>query len=63
MSTAQLRPESRGLYEAKAYAAAGAKSPLAPISISRRNPGEHDVQIEILFFGICHSNLHQVRSE
>ncbi len=63
MSTAQLRSESRGQYEAKAYAAAGSKSPLAPISITRRDPGEHDVQIEILFCGICHSDLHQVRSE
>lgn len=63
MSTAQLRSESRGQYEAKAYASAGAKSPLAPISITRRDPGEHDVQIEILFCGICHSDLHQARSE
>jgi len=47
----------------KAYAAASAKSPLAPTTIKRREPGEHDVQIEILFCGICHSDLHQVRNE
>ena len=42
---------------------ANAKSPLVPFTIPRRNPGEHDVQIEILFCGICHSDLHQVRNE
>jgi alcohol dehydrogenase (NADP+) len=39
------------------------KSPLAPTTIPRRDPGEHDVKIEILFCGICHSDLHQVRNE
>jgi uncharacterized zinc-type alcohol dehydrogenase-like protein len=51
------------MYKAKAYSAAGAKSPLASSTIQRRDPGEHDVQIEILFCGICHSDLHQVRDE
>jgi uncharacterized zinc-type alcohol dehydrogenase-like protein len=50
-------------YEAKAYAAPGAKSPLAPATIRRRTPGPQDVQIEVLFCGICHSDLHQVRNE
>ena len=63
ISTTQFSSESRGQYKAKAYAAAGAKSPLAPTTIPRRDPGEHDVQIEILFCGICHSDLHQVRNE
>ena len=62
-STTQFSSESRGQYKAKAYAAASAKSPLAPTTIPRRDPGEHDVQIEILFCGICHSDLHQVRNE
>ncbi len=62
MST-QYSPESRGQYKAKVYAAASAESPLAPMTIPRRDPGEHDVQIEILFCGICHSDLHQVRNE
>jgi uncharacterized zinc-type alcohol dehydrogenase-like protein len=51
------------MYKAKAYAAASATSPLASTAIPRRDPTEHDVQIEILFCGICHSDLHQVRDE
>ena len=49
--------------KAKAYSAANATSPLASTSITRRDPTELDVQIEILFCGICHSDLHQVRNE
>jgi len=51
------------MYNAKAYSAASATSPLASTTIARRDPTEHDVQIEILFCGICHSDLHQVRNE
>jgi len=51
------------MYKAKAYAAASATSPLASSTIARRDPTEHDVQIEILFCGICHSDLHSVRNE
>ncbi|NIQ09666.1 MAG: alcohol dehydrogenase catalytic domain-containing protein, partial [Gammaproteobacteria bacterium] len=47
----------------KAYAAASATAPLAPESILRRDPTESDVQIEILFCGVCHSDLHTVRDE
>ena len=47
----------------KAYAAASATSPLASTKIQRRDPTPHDVQIEILFCGICHSDVHQVRNE
>jgi uncharacterized zinc-type alcohol dehydrogenase-like protein len=50
-------------YPAKAYAAKSASSGLAPASIKRREPGPTDVQIEILFCGVCHSDLHQVRNE
>lgn len=63
MSTTQFSSKSRGKYNAKAYSAAGARSPLAPTTIPRRDLGEQDVQIEILFCGICHSDLHQVRNE
>ncbi|MFL6476666.1 MAG: NAD(P)-dependent alcohol dehydrogenase [Nitrososphaera sp.] len=63
MTTTQFSSESRGQYKAKAYAAATAKSALAPMAIPRRDPGKHDVQLEILFCGICHSDLHQVRNE
>jgi alcohol dehydrogenase (NADP+) len=48
---------------ARAWAAASATSPLAPTTIPRREPGETDLQIEILFCGICHSDLHMVRNE
>jgi uncharacterized zinc-type alcohol dehydrogenase-like protein len=51
------------MYKAKAYSAANATSPLASTSITRRDPTELDVEIEILFCGICHSDLHQVRNE
>jgi len=51
------------MYKAKAYSAASAASPLASSTVGRRDPGEHDVQIDILFCGICHSDLHQVRDE
>jgi alcohol dehydrogenase (NADP+) len=51
------------MYNAKAYSAASEKSPLAFSTIERRDPTENDVQMEILFCGICHSDLHQVRNE
>ena len=51
------------MYNAKAYSAASATSPLAPTIINRREPTVHDVQIKILFCGICHSDLHHVRDE
>ncbi len=51
------------MYKAKAYSAASATSPLASSIIPRRDTTERDVQIEILFCGICHSDLHTVRNE
>ena len=51
------------MYNAKAYSAVSATSRLASATIPRRDPAEHDVQIEILFCGICHSDLHQARNE
>src|SRR6201994_1961470 len=51
------------MYKAKAYSAASATSPMASSTITRRDTTENDVQIEILFWGICHSDLHQVRNE
>lgn len=47
----------------KAFAAQNATSPLGPFSLERREPGAHDVQIEILYCGVCHSDIHQVRNE
>lgn len=47
----------------KAYGTEGAKAPLNPLNISRREPGPHDVEIEILYCGVCHSDLHTARNE
>src|ERR1700757_1192328 len=51
------------MYKTKAYSAASKTSPLASTSIPRREPTERDVQIEILFCGICHTDLHHLRDE
>lgn len=45
------------------YAAFDRQSPLAPFSFERRDPGPTDVQIEILYCGVCHSDIHQARNE
>ncbi len=47
----------------KAYAAQAPTTPLTPFNFERREPGAHDVQIEILYCGVCHSDIHQVRDE
>ena len=49
--------------KAKSYAAQSAASSLAPLAINRREPGPTDVEMEILFCGVCHSDLHQARNE
>src|ERR1035441_7582321 len=46
-----------------AYAVQSAATPLAPFSLQRRDPGERDVQIEILYCGVCHSDVHTARNE
>jgi uncharacterized zinc-type alcohol dehydrogenase-like protein len=48
---------------AKAFAAQSPTSGLAPLTIRRRIPGAQDVQIDILYCGVCHSDLHQSRNE
>ena len=47
----------------KAFGAVAADQPLGPLNISRRAPSAHDIQIAIDFCGVCHSDLHTVRSE
>lgn len=47
----------------KGYAAQNAKTPLAPFSFERRTPGANDVLIDILYCGVCHSDIHQARDE
>ncbi len=49
--------------QAKAYAAFSPTTPLAPYSFERREVGANDIQIEILYCGVCHSDLHQARDE
>jgi alcohol dehydrogenase (NADP+) len=49
--------------KAKSYSAPSATSALAPFEIVRREPGPSDVEIEILFCGVCHSDLHQAKNE
>ncbi len=51
------------MYKTHAYAAQNAQSPLAPFELERRGLREHDVHIEVMFCGVCHSDLHQVRNE
>ena len=51
------------MYHGKAYSASDANSSLKPTEIVRRDPTERDVQIEILFCGVCHSDLHYSRDE
>lgn len=47
----------------KAYAAQNNKSPLTPFDFERRDVGDNDVQVDILYCGVCHSDIHQVRNE
>ena len=47
----------------KAYAAQNSSSPLSPFNFERRDIKEHDVLIDILYSGVCHSDIHQVRDE
>jgi uncharacterized zinc-type alcohol dehydrogenase-like protein len=55
--------QQQARYNAKAYSAASATSPLAATTIPRRDPIANDVQIEILYCGICHSDVHYARNE
>jgi alcohol dehydrogenase (NADP+) len=64
MQTTEERTAVAGkIYTAKSFAAVGPKSGLASASINRRAPGPQDVQIQTLYCGVCHSDLHQVRDE
>jgi uncharacterized zinc-type alcohol dehydrogenase-like protein len=54
------RPQT---FTSRAYSAQSPTSGLAPFTIPRRSPHPQDVQIEILYCGVCHSDLHQVRNE
>jgi uncharacterized zinc-type alcohol dehydrogenase-like protein len=47
----------------QAWGATAAGAPLAPLTIDRREPGPHDVVIDVLYCGVCHSDIHQARDE
>lgn len=55
--------ESKASLKTPAYAAQSATSPLAPFTIERRKPRSHEVLIDILYCGVCHSDIHQVRDD
>ena len=62
-TSAEATAAAAETYEARAYAASSASSGLAPAAIRRRDLRPQDVQLEVLFCGVCHSDLHQVRNE
>jgi alcohol dehydrogenase (NADP+) len=51
------------MIQIKGYAASGPTTPLAPYSFERRELRDHDVLVDILFSGVCHSDIHQARDE
>jgi len=51
------------MFQVNGYAAQNAKTPLAPFKFNRRDPGPRDVQLDIMFCGVCHSDLHTARNE
>ncbi len=51
------------MYNTKAFAALTQTSPLTSFNFQRRTPGAHDVQIEILYCGVCHTDVHIARNE
>ena len=51
------------MFSCVGYAAESASAPLAPFKFDRRDPGPKDVQIDIIYCGVCHSDLHQARNE
>ena len=55
--------ESKASLKTPAYAAQSAKSPLAPFTIERRKPRSHEVLIDILYCGVCHSDIHMVGND
>ena len=61
--TSEKPIQQKGRIRTTGYAAHSATTPLQPFSFDRRQPGPQDVEIDILFCGVCHSDLHTVRSE
>ena len=63
LSVHDTSPPVKSLMATKAFGAYAADKPLEALDIERRKPGAHDVQIDIAYCGVCHSDLHTVRSE
>jgi uncharacterized zinc-type alcohol dehydrogenase-like protein len=55
--------EIADMFQCTGFATRNANEPLAAYSFNRRDPGPKDVKIEILYCGVCHSDLHQARDE
>ena len=51
------------MFEVRGFAAHDAKTPLVPFTVPRRDVGAHDIHIEILYSGVCHSDLHQAQND
>src|SRR3984893_14930853 len=51
------------MFQCTGFATRNGNEPVAPFSFTRRDPGPKDIQIEILYCGVCHSDLHQIRNE
>jgi uncharacterized zinc-type alcohol dehydrogenase-like protein len=62
-SKAAEKPNAPLVLTVRAFGTHGAKDPLGPMTVQRREPRAQDVQIEILYCGICHSDIHQARNE
>src|SRR6476661_1332174 len=58
-----MRKRVHKMFQVKGFAVQNADSPVAPFSVDRREPGPQDVQVEILYSGVCHSDLHQARDD
>jgi alcohol dehydrogenase (NADP+) len=56
-------PAGNGPYSTRAYGAKSAKTPLLPVEIQRRALGANDVLLDVLYCGVCHSDIHSVRSD
>jgi uncharacterized zinc-type alcohol dehydrogenase-like protein len=61
--TSEKPAKQKGRIKTAGYAAHASTSPLEPFSFERREPGPKDVQIDILYCGVCHSDLHTARNE
>ncbi len=61
--TSERPVKQKGRIETAGYATHSSTSPLEPFSFERREPGPHDIQLDILYCGVCHSDLHTARNE